>query len=144
MAEIKTKENNASVRGFINSVPDEGKRKDSFVLLKLFEDITKQKPTMWGTSIIGFGKYHYKSEKSKQEGDWPLVGFSPRKQALTLYIMSGVNNYKELLKSLGKYKASSGSCLYVNTLDDINLDILKKLIKEAYQHADKKFNLKSK
>src|SRR3989344_914189 len=96
---------------------------------------------MWGTSIIGFGKYHYKSERSKQEGDWPLTGFSPRKQALSIYIMTGVGNYKKLLKDLGKYKLSSGSCLYVNKLEDIDIKILKELIKESYAQANKKFNL---
>ncbi|MEK6818623.1 MAG: DUF1801 domain-containing protein [Nanoarchaeota archaeon] len=140
MAELKTKENNASVEEFIYSVKDEQKIKDSFELLKIFKSETGQKPKMWGTSIIGFGKYHYKSEKSKQEGDWPITGFSPRKQALTLYIMTGVNNYKELLKNLGKYKLSSGSCIYINKLEDINISLLKKLIKESYKQADKKFN----
>jgi len=141
MAELKTKENDASVTEFINSISDKQKREDSLKLLKIFEEVTKEKPKMWGTSIIGFGKYHYKSERSKQEGDWPLTGFSPRKQALSIYIMTGVGNYKKLLKDLGKYKLSSGSCLYVNKLEDIDIKILKELIKESYAQANKKFNL---
>ena len=140
MAELKTKENNASVEDFINSIKDEQKKKDSFQLLEIFKECTKEKPKMWGSSIVGFGKYHYKSERSKQEGDWPLTGFSPRKQALTLYIMAGANNYKDLLKNLGKYKLSTGSCIYLNKLDDVNLNILKKFIKESYKQADKKLN----
>ena len=89
MSTIKTVVNDASVEEFIGKVQDEAKKKDSFTLLKLFSKITGEKPKMWGSSIIGFGKYHYKSERSKQEGDWPLTGFSPRKQSLTLYIMLG-------------------------------------------------------
>ena len=88
---------------------------------------------MWGTSIIGFGKYHYKSERSKQEGDWPLAGFSPRKQALTLYIMPGVDKFKELLKNLGKYKLGSGSCIYIKNLEDVDIKVLKELIEKAYK-----------
>ncbi|MGV8130647.1 MAG: DUF1801 domain-containing protein [Candidatus Pacearchaeota archaeon] len=139
MAELKTKENNASVKGFIDSLDDEQKKKDSYKLLEIFEDITKEKPKMWGTSIIGFGKYHYKSERSKQEGWWPLIGFSPRKTALTLYIMCGVNWNKDLLKDMGKYKMSSGSCMYVKRLSDLNLDKLKNLIKESFSYSKKKF-----
>ena len=132
MAELKTKENNASVRDFINSISDLKKREDSLQLLKIFEEATKEKPKMWGTSIIGFGKYHYKSERSTQEGDWPITGFSPRKQALTIYIMSGVGKYTELLQNLGKHKVSSGSCIYINKLGDVDLKLLTKLVKESY------------
>lgn len=87
MAELKTKVNNASVTAFINGVTDPVQRADAKTLLALFKKITKEKPKMWGTSIIGFGMYHYQSERSAQEGDWPLTGFSPRKQNLTLYLM---------------------------------------------------------
>lgn len=137
MAELKTQENNASVKKFIESIADEQKRKDSFKLLDLFKQLTNEEPKMWGTSIIGFGKYHYKSEKSKQEGWWPLIGFSPRKQALTLYIMCGFNWDKDLLKDLGKYKLSSGSCMYIKKLDDVNENGLKILIKESYIYSKK-------
>ena len=137
MGTIKTKVNEASVKEFINSVPDEIKRKDSFVLLELFEKVTGEKAKMWGSSIIGFGSYHYKSEKSKQEGDWPLTGFSPRKQNLTLYIISGFEDATDLLKSLGKHKTSVG-CLYINKLSDIDLVVLKKIIKKSFESMRKK------
>ena len=130
---IKTTRNNASVEEFINTVPDETKRKDSFTLLEIFSRITGEQPKMWGTSIIGFGKYHYKSEKSRQEGDWMLTGFSPRKQNLTVYIMPGFGNYADLLKTLGKHKISGGSCLYINKLVDVDQKILEKLIKRSYE-----------
>ena len=127
MAELKTKPNNASVTGFIAKVPNERKRKDSLALLKLFKSVTGEKPKMWGTSIIGFGKFHYKSERSSQEGDWPLTGFSPRKQNLTLYILSWKVDDSDLLKKLGKHKAGAG-CLYINKLDDIDLSVLEKIM----------------
>lgn len=132
MAELKTKVNDASVEKFINSVSDENKKNDSFKLLEMFTRITKEKPKMWGSSIIGFGQYHYKSERSSQEGDWMLTGFSPRKQNLTLYIMSGFDNYKDLLKDLGKHKTSVG-CLYINKLKDVDEGVLKDLIKKSYE-----------
>ncbi len=132
MAAIKTKRTTASVRAFINKVPDNIKKQDSLTLLKLFQDITAENPNMWGTSIIGFGSYHYKSEKSSQEGDWPLIGFSPRKQNLTIYLMSGFGSYSDLLKKLGKYKVSGGSCLYINKLSDVDLAVLKQLIKKSF------------
>lgn len=90
MGELKTKVNDGSVTGFLNSVTEEVKRKDSFTLLELFKKVTGEEAKMWGSSIVGFGMYHYKSERSSQEGDWPLTGFSPRKQNLTLYVMSGI------------------------------------------------------
>src|ERR1043165_7255095 len=108
MAEPKTKATKESVKVFLNKVEPEEKRKDSFTLLEMFEKITGEKAVMWGTSIVGFGQYHYKSEKSKQEGDWMLVGFSPRKQNLTLYILHGNQEQKELLAKLGKHKAGGG------------------------------------
>jgi hypothetical protein len=130
MAELKTQKNDASVIDFINSVKDETKKNDSLRLLELFEEATGEKATMWGTSIIGFGSYHYKSERSSQEGDWPLTGFSPRKQNLTLYFMNGFDGYKGELKKIGKHKTSVG-CLYVNKLADIDLSILKKMVKDS-------------
>ncbi len=130
---IKTTLNDASAKDFINAVPDETKRKDAFTLLEMFSRLTGEQPKMWGTSIIGFGQYHYKSEKSKQEGDWPLIGFSPRKQNLTLYIMPGFKDYADLLKNLGKHKISGGSCLYINKLADVDLKVLEKLIRQSYE-----------
>ncbi len=134
---IKTTLNDASVEDFINNVPDETKRSDSFALLEMFSRITGEQPKMWGSSIIGFGKYHYKSERSRQEGDWPLIGFSPRKQNLTIYIMPGFKDYADLLKDLGKHKTSVG-CLYINKLIDIDQKVLEKLIKQSYKTMKEK------
>jgi hypothetical protein len=131
MSTIKTILNDASAIDFINAVPDEVKKQDSLVLLELFSKLTGEKPKMWGTSIIGFGQYHYKSQRSSQEGDWPLVGFSPRKQNLTLYIMPGFDNYADLLAKLGKHKTSKG-CLYINKLTDVDLTVLENLIKKSF------------
>lgn len=136
MSEIKTKVTNASVTDFLNSVSDSQKREDSFTLLKLFEEITKEKPKMWGSSIVGFGSYHYKSERSSQEGDWMLTGFSPRKTSLTLYIMPGFKDYSDLLEKLGKHKTSVG-CLYINKLADVDLKILKTIITKSFTEMKK-------
>src|SRR5829696_3138016 len=108
MAELKTKVTTQDAKEFLNTVEPEQKRQDGFALLELFQKVTGEKPVMWGTSIVGFGKYHYKSERSTQEGDWPLVGFSPRKQNLTLYIMAGNHDNHALLEKLGKHKSSVG------------------------------------
>lgn len=134
MSELKTKVNDASVEDFINSVPHDGKRKDSFTLLDIFKKATSETPKMWGTSIIGFGVYHYKSKRSTQEGDWPLVGFSPRKQNLTLYLTFGFEPYEALLSKLGKHKTSKG-CLYINKLADVDLVVLEELIAKAYKDS---------
>jgi hypothetical protein len=131
MSEIKTKVNDESAEDFINSVSDAQKRKDGFTLLEIFKKITGEAPKMWGSSIIGFGQYHYKSERSRQEGNWLLTGFSPRKQALTLYIMHGLEDEANLLEKLGKHKTGMG-CMYINKLEDVNLDILEDLIKKSY------------
>lgn len=137
MGEIKTKVTEASPKDFINSVENESRRKDGLTLLKLYTEITGQKAKMWGPSIVGFGMYHYKSERSSQEGDWPLAGFSPRKQNLTLYVMSSFGNLDDLLRKLGKHKISKG-CLYINKLEDVDKEVLKKIIKESYAFAKKK------
>lgn len=139
MAELKTKATTASVTEFLNKVTPEKKREDSFLLVSLFEKITKEKAVMWGTSIVGFGKYHYKSERSSQEGDWPLTGFSPRKQSLTLYIMSGFEEEGELLSRLGKHKTSKG-CLYINKLDDVDVKVLEEIIRKSYSYMKKKYS----
>ena len=141
MAELKTKVTKASVKDFIDKVPDKTKKHDSLVLLKLFQNITGEKPKMWGTSIIGFGQYHYKSERSSQEGDWMLTGFSPRKQNLTLYIMLGFADYSDLLGKLGKHKTSGGSCLYINKLSEVDIKILEQLIKKSYLVIKKKYKV---
>jgi hypothetical protein len=137
MSTIKTQKNDASVTDFLDAVSDETKRKDSYVLLDMFSKITGEEPKMWGASIIGFGQYHYKSERSSQEGDWPLTGFSPRKQNLTLYIMPGFANYSDLLTNLGKHKTSVG-CLYINKLSDVDQNVLEKIIKLSFEDMKKK------
>ena len=134
MAELKTKPTNKSVNAFINSV-DAKRQADCRLILKLMRTITGKKPRMWGTSIIGFGAYHYKY-KSGREGDWFVTGFSPRKQNLTIYIMPGFSNYADLLAKLGKYKTSV-SCLYVKKLEDVDINVLKKLITKSVQEMAK-------
>ncbi len=139
MAELKTQKNNASVLDFINRVDDEAKRQDSLALLKIFEDCTDEKGVMWGTSIIGFGQYHYKSERSSQEGDWPLTGFSPRKQNLTLYISTGFDPYTAELAKLGKYKTSKG-CLYIKRLSDVDVEVLKLIITDSVKRTQQRYS----
>lgn len=140
MAELKTKKNNADVSDFINSFADtEQKKKDSFEILRLMKDFTGYEPKMWGATIIGFGSYHYKSEKSRQEGDWPLVGFSPRKAAISLYVYSGCAGQEELLKELGKFKMGKG-CIYIKKLSDINQDTLKRIMKTTIDFLQSKYS----
>ena len=139
MAEIKTKQTNADVREFINQFVDsEQKRKDSFELIKLMQEFTGFKPKMWGPSMIGFGVYHYKSERSRQEGDWPLVGFSPRKAAISLYVYTGAKEHEYLLKDLGKFTMGK-ACIYVKKLADIDQDALKRLMKVSIDYIQKKY-----
>ena len=132
MAELKTKRSDASVTEFLNGVPSERRRKDSFAVLELMKEVTGEEPAMWGTSIVGFGSYRYKYA-SGREGEWPLVGFSPRKQNLTLYIMSGFDGYDALLADLGKYRTGK-ACLYISKLDDVDLWTLRELVKQAASH----------
>ncbi|MBN1138863.1 MAG: DUF1801 domain-containing protein [Anaerolineae bacterium] len=132
MSELKTQKNDASVEAFLNGVPDEKKRHDSFVLLDLMREVTGQEPAMWGASIVGFGSYRYRYA-SGREGEWFQVGFSPRKQNLTIYVMSGFAAYDTLLAGLGKYKTGQ-SCLYVKRLEDLDLDVLRELIKQSMNH----------
>lgn len=132
MTELKTQKNKASVAAFINAVENEEQKKDAKELLKIFKAITKKKPVLWGTSIIGFDQYHYKSKRSKQEGDWPMTGFSPRKQNISIYIMPGFLKQEKFLKKLGKHKTSV-SCLYIKRLSDVNTNILKQIIEKGYK-----------
>ncbi len=125
-AELKTKLNDASVTKFLEGVTDEQKRNDCFEILKLMKQVTKEEPKMWGATIVGFGSYHYKG-KSGREGDWMLIGFSPRKQNLTLYLMGGFDTHADLLKKLGKFTTSVG-CLYIKKLDDVDRKVLKELV----------------
>lgn len=137
MSELKTRPNKASVEKFLDTIENEKKRKDSYRILELMKDITGEKPTMWGPSIIGFGTYHYKYP-SGTEGNWMLTGFSPRKQALTLYIMSGFKKYDDLLSRLGNYKTGK-SCLYIKKLEDIDEKVLKKMIKSSLDDIKKRY-----
>ena len=132
MAEIKTKVTDESVEDFIGSVENDTRRQDGFELLKMYKRVTKLPAKMWGPSIVGFGHYHYKSERSSQEGDWPLAAFSPRKQNLTLYVYP--NNHPELLKKLGKHKTSVG-CLYVNKLEDVDIKVLEEIVAASFKKA---------
>jgi len=129
MPEAKTKPTKQSVDSFIKKIPDPETREDCFTITKLMKEATNCEPRMWGSSIVGFGTRHYKYA-SGREGDWPLIGFSPRKQNLTLYIMSGFDSHTELLKKLGKHSVGGG-CLYVKRLSDIDLPTLKKLIRAS-------------
>ena len=137
MAENKTKPNEKSIDDFLNQIDDDKKREDSITILNLLQKITKEKPVMWGDSLIGFGTYHYKYA-SGREGDYFLTGFSPRKQNLTIYIMPGLERYPELTEKLGKYKTGK-SCLYINKLEDIDLVVLKKLIKQSIADMKKAY-----
>lgn len=138
MAEPKTKLTNASVKDFLNQIDDEGRRQDCFAVAKMMEEITGEKPKMWGTSIVGFGTYHYKGA-SGREGDWMITGFSPRKSNLTLYIMAGFDKHPELMKQLGKHSTGK-SCLYIKRLSDMHLPTLKKLIKAGVKQMEKHRN----
>jgi len=131
MSEPKTKKNSAGVEGFLKSVENEKRREDSFAVLDLMKEVTGEEPTMWGTSIVGFGTYHYKYA-SGREGDWMKVGFSPRKKNLTLYIMEGFSSYDSLLDKLGKYSTGK-SCLYINKLEDVDQAVLKELVKQSVE-----------
>lgn len=130
MGELKTKRNSESVEAFIDSVDNPTRRQDALKLLDVFEKATGMKSAMWGDSIIGYGQYHYKSERSTQEGDWPLTGFSPRKANLTVYIMPGFEAYQPLLERLGKH-TTSVSCIYINKLSDIDTDVLQEIIAQS-------------
>ena len=141
MSEIKTKPGDSDIDKFLMSVEPVKKRADAIELKKLFDSVVKEKPSLWSNNMIGYGSYHYKSDRSKQEGDWPLTAFSPRKQYIAIYIMSHVSNYKDLLSKLGKFKISSGSCIYVNKIEDINLDVLKELITTSVSDMKKTYKV---
>ncbi|MFW9967452.1 MAG: DUF1801 domain-containing protein [Candidatus Thorarchaeota archaeon] len=131
MSDVKTKPTDASVEDFLNSVEHPQRREDSFELLEMMKEITREEPTMWGPSIVGFGSYHYKYE-SGREGNMPLTGFSPRKRSLTVYIMSGFEGYNDLLEKLGKHKTGK-SCLYINKLEDVDRSVLEKIISQSIE-----------
>jgi hypothetical protein len=115
------------VEDFINQVKNEQKRKDSFVLLEMMKEATGEEPVLWGSAIIGFGNRRYKSSTTGREVDWLLMGFSPRKASLSVYLLGGIKDHADALKKLGKYKTGVG-CLYINKLEDIDLKVLKGII----------------
>lgn len=142
MAELKTKKNDGSIEGFLNNVEPEKKRADSVKILELMRKVTGLEPKMWGDSMIGFGKYHYRYATG-HEGDAGLVGFSPRKQNLTLYLMGCYvhpddKQYDELFSKLGKFKQGK-SCLYIHKLEDVDMNVLEKLVRKSY-HDMKNFS----
>lgn len=138
--ELKTKVNNASVDKFLDSVANETRRDDARAVLQLMKQITREEPKMWGTSIVGFGSFTYKYA-SGQQGDWPIAAFSPRKQNLVLYIMNGFDGYKELIGKLGKHKIGK-SCLYLNTLDQVDQKVLKEMVKRSVAYMRDKYKKK--
>jgi hypothetical protein len=137
MAKLKTTPNNFSVSAFIDSIEPEWKRNDARELLNLMGRITGMEPVMWGDSIVGFGKYTYVYD-SGRSGEWMLTGFSPRKQALTIYIMSGFKELQDLLAKLGNFR-SSVSCLYIKRLSDVNMDVLEEIIVKSIQIIKKRY-----
>ncbi len=137
MAELKTKPNEASVESFLSSVENEARRRDAFAALELLKSVTGEEPVMWGGSIVGFGSYHYRYA-SGREGDWPLAGFSPRKRALTIYIMAGFRGCDELMARLGKHRAGK-SCLYVAKLEDIDMAVLRELVERSVAEVSARY-----
>jgi hypothetical protein len=133
MSELKTKVNNASVETFLAGIKNEKQRKETMVLFTMLQNATKESPKMWGSSIVGFGTYHYLG-KSGREGDWFLTGISPRKQAITLYMCTGWEGSRPLLEKLGKHSLGMG-CLYIKRLDDIDLSVMKRLIADSLKRA---------
>lgn len=127
MAELKTKPNDRNVNELINSIENTEKIQDCHVLIEIMKEITKSEPKIWGDSIVGFGDYHYKY-KSGREGDWFFTGFSPRKQNISVYIMTYLEHFDELLGKLGKFKKGK-SCLYIKKLRDVDIEVLKELIR---------------
>ena len=136
MADLKTKLNDANVTAFLNTIEDQQKREDCITVDKMMQQSTGLPAKMWGTAIVGYGSYHYKYD-SGHEGDMCLIGFSPRKQNITLYVGAANENIQQLLPELGKHKTGKG-CLYINKLSDVKDVVLKKIIKTAFENAKKK------
>lgn len=130
LVEIKTKETNASVEDFINRIEDEQKRKDSFAIMDMMKKATGEEPKMWGPAIIGFGNTRYKSLATGREVDWMLIGFSPRKANLSLYLTMNISDYSDTLQKLGKHKTGKG-CLYINKLADVDVSVLAGMIETS-------------
>jgi Domain of unknown function (DU1801) len=136
MAENKTKPTSANVVAFLNKIQSPQRRDDCLTILKMMQTVSKLEPVMWGSAIIGFGTYHYVYE-SGREGDTIVIGFSPRKQNITFYLMGGLKNVEDELSKLGKYKTGKG-CLYIKSLSDVNLEILKKVFAKAFKEGMRK------
>jgi hypothetical protein len=136
MAELKTQRNDGDVRAFLDSVPDETRRADAVAVCALMEEITGEAPVMWGSSIVGFGTYRYVSGAGK-ETEWFVVGFSPRKQNLTLYLMDGFGEYGSLLARLGKHSTGK-ACLYLKRLSDADPEVLRTLLERSVEHVRKR------
>lgn len=140
MAENKTKKTKLSVAAYLNSIEDKRKRADAKKVAAMMRKATGKQARMWGAAIVGFDSYHYKYA-SGREGDWLLVGFSPRKQNLVVYIMPGFDEFPKLMKKLGKFKTGK-SCLYLNKLDDVDHDVLQNLIDQSVKLMRKRYNVK--
>jgi uncharacterized protein DUF1801 len=136
MAENKTKPTKGNVTAFLRKIKDERLRDDCFAILKMMQEVSNCEPVMWGSAIIGFGTYHYVYE-SGREGDMVVIGFSPRKQNISIYLMGGLNKVQEELSKLGKYKTGKG-CLYIKSLSDVNAEVLKKIFAKALKEAHRK------
>lgn len=136
MAEVKTKETKASVSAFIKKIPEKARRDDCLAVCDMMREATGEEPKMWGTSIVGFGLYHYKGA-SGREGDWMIIGFSPRKTNLTLYLMGGFESVAGLMKRLGKFKTGK-SCLYIKRLSDLDAKVLKELVETSVKKMESK------
>jgi len=136
MAENKTKPTKGSVTAFLNKINDQQLRDDCFAILKMMQKVAKSEPVMWGRAIVGFGTYHYVYE-SGREGDTILIGFSPRKQNISIYLMSGLNKVENEVSRLGKYKTGKG-CLYIKSLSDVDVEVLKKVFAKAFKEGQRK------
>ena len=141
MTQLKTRQHDGDVFEFIKAFANtEQKQEDSLTLIKVMQNLTGYPPKMWGPSMIGFGSYHYKSNRSRQEGDWPLIGFSPRKAAISLYVFSGLPEHEHLLEGLGKHKRGK-ACIYITKLSEINLDVLERLILKTIDFLDETYSV---
>ena len=137
MVELKTRATDASVKAFLDAVEHPTRKADGFELLEIMKEVTHEKPVLWGTSIIGFGSYHYKYA-SGREGDWFKVGFSPRKRSLTIYLAPGLDDINDLREELGKHRVGKG-CLYINKLSDVDTDVLKQIIKKSIEVLENRY-----
>jgi hypothetical protein len=136
MAENKTKPTRSSVTAFLNKIRDQQLRDDCFAIVEMMQKVSNCEPVMWGSAIIGFGTYHYVS-KSGREGDWIMIGFSPRKQNISIYLMGGLKKVEDQISKLGKYKIGGG-CLYIKSLSNVNVTVLKKVFARAFKEAQRK------